>query len=129
MLEWFNSGCPCVKAAHAQGPPIDAAARRRVDGVLWLAIDSSASGKQGHGVAPSREGAGTLGIDHSILCDESGGGHGELAREPVLRQGDPDPEEREAYGREPPRPVPGLGGAADDRVRHRRHGHAGDRWR
>jgi len=72
VLEWFNPECPFVKAAHGKGSLKGAAARHRADGVVWLAVNSAAQGKQGHGAAANRAGASALGIDYPILADESG---------------------------------------------------------
>src|SRR5512136_226115 len=44
VLEWFNPGCPYVKAAHTRGSLIDAAALAARQGVVWLAINSGAPG-------------------------------------------------------------------------------------
>ncbi len=72
VLEWFNPECPFVKASHAKGSLKGAAARHRAGGVVWLAVNSGAAGKQGHGVAANRAGASALGVDYPILIDESG---------------------------------------------------------
>lgn len=51
VLEWLNHSCPFVKKHYSVGNmqklQADAAAR----GVVWLTINSSASGKQGHETA------------------------------------------------------------------------------
>ena len=49
VLEWFNPGCPFVVYAHKDGP-LKAMAAEAKDDVVWLAINSSAPGKQGHGL-------------------------------------------------------------------------------
>ncbi|HWB81469.1 MAG TPA: thioredoxin family protein [Nannocystaceae bacterium] len=72
VLEWFNPGCPFVKYAHGEGPLKDMAAQEVEKGVVWLAINSGAPGKQGAGADNSREGAKTFGMSHPILVDESG---------------------------------------------------------
>lgn len=72
VLEWFNPGCPFVKSAHTKGSLKDAAKRHASAGVAWLAINSNAAGKQGHGVEANREGAKTFGMSHPVLLDESG---------------------------------------------------------
>ena len=72
VLEWFNPGCPFVKAAHTKGS-LKTMARRDADkGVVWLAVNSSAPGKQGAGAEANREAAKTFGLAHPILLDESG---------------------------------------------------------
>ena len=72
VLEWFNPGCPFVKNAHSKGSLKDAAKRHAKSGVAWLAVNSGAAGKQGHGAEANREGAKTFGLEHPILLDETG---------------------------------------------------------
>ncbi|MBX3191013.1 MAG: redoxin family protein [Labilithrix sp.] len=72
VLEWFNPGCPFVKASHTKGSLKDAAKRHTKNGVVWLAVNSGAPGKQGAGVETNREAAKTFSLDHPILLDESG---------------------------------------------------------
>jgi peroxiredoxin len=72
VLEWFNPGCPFVKAAHSKGSLKEAAKKATASGVVWVAINSGAPGKQGTGVAANKEAAKTWSMDHSILLDESG---------------------------------------------------------
>ncbi len=72
VLEWFNPGCPFVKNSHTKGSLRDAAQRHTKNGVVWLAVNSNAAGKQGHGAEANREGAKTFGMTHPILLDESG---------------------------------------------------------
>jgi peroxiredoxin len=72
VLEWFNPGCPYVVASHTKGSLVDAAARARKRGVVWLAINSGAPAKQGHGVETNRTAAKQWKMEHPILLDESG---------------------------------------------------------
>jgi peroxiredoxin len=72
VLEWFNPGCPFVKNAHMKGSLKDAAKRHQKSGVVWLAVNSGAPGKQGHGVETNREAKRALSMDHPILLDEAG---------------------------------------------------------
>jgi len=72
VLEWFNPGCPFVKAAHTRGSLVDAAARAAKAGVVWLAINSAAPGKQGAGVEANRAARAAWKLEHPILLDESG---------------------------------------------------------
>jgi peroxiredoxin len=72
VLEWFNPGCPFVANAHTKGSLVDAAARQAKDGVVWLAVNSAAPGKQGHGVETNRAAARSWSMSHPILIDESG---------------------------------------------------------
>ncbi len=72
VLEWFNPGCPFVKYAHGDGPLKDMAAKEVEQGVVWLAVNSGAPGKQGAGAEASKEGAKTFSMNHPILVDEGG---------------------------------------------------------
>lgn len=72
VLEWFNPECPFVKYAHNKGPLKDMAKRFEKQGVVWLAINSSAPKKQGHGVEKNKKAAKKFGMTHPILLDESG---------------------------------------------------------
>lgn len=72
VLEWFNPGCPYVVASHTKGSLVDAAARASKEGVVWLAVNSGAPGKQGHGVETNRAAARSWSMPNPILIDESG---------------------------------------------------------
>ncbi len=73
VLEWFNPDCPFVKAAHEPGGPLAEAARTATAaGVVWVAINSGAPGKQGHGSARNAEARGAWSLDHPVLLDETG---------------------------------------------------------
>ena len=72
VLEWFNPGCPFVKASHTKGSLVDAAARATREGVVWLAINSAAPGKQGAGVEVNKAARTEWRLAHPILLDESG---------------------------------------------------------
>jgi peroxiredoxin len=72
VLEWFNPGCPFVKASHTKGSLVDTAERQQKVGVVWLAVNSGAKGKQGFGVDANREGKERFKLSHPILLDESG---------------------------------------------------------
>jgi peroxiredoxin len=72
VLEWFNPGCPFVKAAHTKGSLKDAAARHTKAGVVWLAVNSGAPGRQGAGAEVNRAAAKTYALEHPILLDERG---------------------------------------------------------
>ncbi len=72
VLEWFNPGCPYVVAAHTKGSLVDTAARQSKDGVVWLAVNSGAPGKQGHGVETNRNAARSWSMAYPVLLDESG---------------------------------------------------------
>ena len=72
VLEWFNPGCPFVKRSHSVGSLVDTARRHTKDGVVWLAINSGAPGKQGNDLAMNTEAAKTWSLTHPILRDEAG---------------------------------------------------------
>jgi hypothetical protein len=48
VLEWHNPGCPFVQKHYGSGNMQKAQAAATRDGVVWLTINSSAPGKQGH---------------------------------------------------------------------------------
>jgi hypothetical protein len=72
VLEWFNPGCPFVKAAHGKGSLKGLAAKHTANGIVWLAINSGAEGKQGFGVPANKEGAVKWAMSHPILLDTTG---------------------------------------------------------
>jgi peroxiredoxin len=72
VLEWFNPGCPFVKASHTKASLKDFPKTAIGQGVVWLAINSGAPGKQGHGVEANREGKTKLGVDYPVLLDPDG---------------------------------------------------------
>lgn len=72
VLEWFNPGCPYVKKSHSVGSLVDTAKRHTDKGIVWLAINSSAPGKQGNEVAMNVEAVKEWSLGHPILRDEDG---------------------------------------------------------
>jgi peroxiredoxin len=73
VLEWFNPGCPFVKAAHGAGGPLAAKAKSFTDqGVVWWAINSGAPGKEGHGVDTNKAAVAEWSMAHPVLIDEDG---------------------------------------------------------
>jgi peroxiredoxin len=72
VLEWFNPGCPYVKKSHSVGSLVDTAQRHAANGVVWLAINSGAPGKQGHEVKLNADSAKTWKMAHPVLRDENG---------------------------------------------------------
>ena len=72
VLEWFNPGCPFVNNSHTQGQLKELAKKEMARGVVWLAVNSAAPGKQGHGVEANRAGKEKFALTHPILLDESG---------------------------------------------------------
>lgn len=72
VLEWFNPGCPFVRKAHTKGSLVGTAKRYMDQGVVWLAVNSAAPGKEGYGPAMNADGQRTYGMNYPILVDESG---------------------------------------------------------
>lgn len=72
VLEWFNPQCPFVRMSHTKGSLVDAPARHQKDGVVWLAINSNAAGKQGHDPDVNRHAMTEFGMKYPLLRDEAG---------------------------------------------------------
>ncbi len=72
VLEWFNPGCPFVKKSHTVGSLVDTAKRQSKNGVVWLAINSGAAGKQGNELSLNTDAVKTWSLEHPVLRDESG---------------------------------------------------------
>jgi peroxiredoxin len=72
VLEWFNPGCPFVRRSHTVGSLVDTARRHAKDGVVWLAINSGAPGKEGNAPAMNTEAARSWSMTYPILRDEAG---------------------------------------------------------
>ena len=55
VLEWFNPDCPFIVKHHAHAKTMDETfASAKESDVVWLAINSGAPGKQGHGLKRNR---------------------------------------------------------------------------
>jgi peroxiredoxin len=72
VLEWFNPGCPFVKASHTKGSLKGLAEKQTARGVTWLAVNSAAPGKQGYGVNTNQQAKQEYGLTHAVLLDENG---------------------------------------------------------
>ncbi|MGQ0720323.1 MAG: thioredoxin family protein [Candidatus Eiseniibacteriota bacterium] len=73
VLEWFNPDCPFVKKHHEKNKTMATTSAEFHDkGVVWLAVNSGAPGKQGHGLDRNKKAAEDYGIAYPILLDESG---------------------------------------------------------
>lgn len=73
VLEWFNPDCPFVKYAHGPGGPLVGLPKTWIDqGVVWLAINSGAAGKQGAGKERNVAAVGEYGMASPVLLDEDG---------------------------------------------------------
>src|ERR1700728_2329732 len=64
VLEWFNPGCPFVKKSHTKGGLVGTAKRYTDQGVVWLAVNSSAAGKEGNGIAKNVDAKKAFGMDY-----------------------------------------------------------------
>ena len=91
ILEWFNPDCPFVKNSHTQGVLQSIGNQATQEGHIWLAINSSAKGLQGHGVEVNKKGAKLYGMKYPILLDEDGsvGQRYEATRTPEIIVIDP----------------------------------------
>jgi peroxiredoxin len=72
VLEWFNPGCPFVKAAHTKGSLVTFAKTEQKKGIVWLSINSGAAGKQGNGADVTKAAMKTFNMSNPVLLDESG---------------------------------------------------------
>lgn len=72
VLEWFNPECPFVKLSHSKGSLVNTAARHAQHGVVWLAINSAAAGKQGHASELNRAAKERYAMGHPLLMDADG---------------------------------------------------------
>ncbi|MCC6619993.1 MAG: redoxin domain-containing protein [Deltaproteobacteria bacterium] len=72
VLEWYNPDCPFVRKQHTEGPLATMPDELTKKGAVWLAVNSGAPGKQGHGVERNKASVAEYGIGHPILIDEPG---------------------------------------------------------
>ncbi len=72
VLEWFNPDCPFVKYARSEGELKTMASKVMGDDLIWLTINSSAPGKQGHGVERNQTAVQEFKLANTLLLDESG---------------------------------------------------------
>lgn len=70
VVEWYNSGCPFVVRHHKKYNTMTDTAKKFGDKVVWIAINSSAPGKEGHGLDVSSKKDWSIG--YPILNDETG---------------------------------------------------------
>jgi peroxiredoxin len=70
VIEWFNPGCPYVVRHHETYTTMADTAKKFGDKVVWLAINSSAAGKEGHG--GDKDAIAKWKISYPILNDEKG---------------------------------------------------------
>jgi hypothetical protein len=72
VLEWFNPQCPFIVYAHNEGPLAARTGPKAEPDVVWLAINSNAPGKQGHGRELNATARQEFGMDWPVLLDEGG---------------------------------------------------------
>jgi peroxiredoxin len=73
VLEWFNPECPYVVKHHGDNKTMaNTYAKYKDKGVVWLAINSGAPGKQGAGLEINAQHKKDWKIEYPILLDESG---------------------------------------------------------
>lgn len=73
VLEWFNPDCPYVKKHHATHKTMqETAAKLAEKGVVWLAINSGAEGKQGAGPERNKRAKDEYKVAYPILLDMDG---------------------------------------------------------
>ncbi len=72
VLEWFNPGCPFVRKSHTVGSLKETPARVQASGIVWIAVNSSAPGKQGSTPEQNRSVAAEFGMRYPILLDPGG---------------------------------------------------------
>jgi peroxiredoxin len=71
VLEWFNPDCPFIKKHHLNHKTMDETCAPLTDkGVVWLAINSNAPGKQGHGLERNRKAVEEYEMTFPLLMDE-----------------------------------------------------------
>jgi peroxiredoxin len=72
VLEWFNPSCPFIKIAHEKRDFSKLAAKYAAKGIVFLAINSGAPGKQGNALEENKAAKKAFSIAYPILRDESG---------------------------------------------------------
>ena len=73
VLEWFNPDCPFIVRHHKQHKTMDQTyAAVREQGVVWLAINSGAAGKQGAGLERNRKAVEDYAMSFPVLIDADG---------------------------------------------------------
>jgi peroxiredoxin len=73
VLEWFNPQCPFVVKHHSDNKTMTNTYNKyKEKGVVWLAINSGAPGKEGAGTEANAKAKTEWKIPYPILLDESG---------------------------------------------------------
>jgi peroxiredoxin len=72
VLEWFNPVCPAVVYAYGEGEMREMKSLQASNGIVWLAINSTAPGEEGSDPKQNREFASARGLRMPILLDPTG---------------------------------------------------------
>ncbi len=73
VLEWFNPDCPFIVKHHQTNKTMNEAYEKvKVQDVVWLAINSSAKGKQGYGLERNQKAIEEYEMPFPILLDPEG---------------------------------------------------------
>ena len=73
VLEWFNPGCPYVQNTHGPGGALTALpGTATASGVVWLAINSGAPGKEGADPAANKTAVADWKMNYPVLIDSNG---------------------------------------------------------
>ena len=73
VLEWFNPDCPFIVKHHKNHKTMNETfAQVKDQGVVWLAINSGAQGKQGHGLERNQKAVADYKIPFPVLLDPTG---------------------------------------------------------
>lgn len=73
VLEWFNPDCPFIIKHHKLNKTMNETfAYMKHEGVVWLAVNSSAAGKQGAGLERNQAAHKEYEMSFPILMDEAG---------------------------------------------------------
>jgi peroxiredoxin len=73
VLEWFNPDCPFVVKHHERHKTMqETYERHKAEGVVWVAINSAAPGKQGYGKDRNEKARRDFELVYPLLFDESG---------------------------------------------------------
>ena len=73
VLEWFNPDCPFIIKHHKTNRTMDETyATLKHKGVVWLAVNSGAAGKQGAGLERNKKAHEEYRMTFPVLLDENG---------------------------------------------------------
>ena len=72
VLEFFNPQCPFIKRAHTNEAFLNTIKSTQAKGVVWLAINANAPGRQGASAEANMSAKKTYGINFPILMNPMG---------------------------------------------------------